>query len=67
MGSLESRLGAAEEALLDSLMVEMMVEAELQAMLAALEASEDIDAETYEKVLRILTDAGYIEEATDGA
>jgi hypothetical protein len=54
MGSLEARLGVVEEAILDSLMVEMMVEAEIQAMLAVLEASEDIDAETYEKVVRIL-------------
>jgi hypothetical protein len=62
MGSLENRLGAVEEALIDSLVLKMMVAAEVQKMLAILEASEDIQAETYEKVVRILADAGYIEE-----
>jgi hypothetical protein len=54
LGSLEKRLGAIEEALLDSLMVEMMVEVEIQEMLRVLEASEDIEAETYDKVVRVL-------------
>jgi hypothetical protein len=57
MGRLEKRLGAVEEALLDRLMVEMMVEAEIEAMLAILEASDEIEPETYEKVERILTTA----------
>jgi hypothetical protein len=54
MASLENRLGAVEEALLDTLMVEMMVELEIQEMLRVLEASEDIEAETYEKVVRLV-------------
>jgi hypothetical protein len=54
MGRLESRLGAVEEALLDSLMVEMMVAVEIQEMLAVLEASEAIGPETYEKVVDVL-------------
>ncbi len=47
-------MGAAEEALLDSLMVEMMVELEIQEMLRVLEASEDIEPETYDKVKSIV-------------
>jgi len=66
MGSLEHRLRAAEEALLDSLMVEMMLEAEIETMLAVLEASDEIGRPVYEKVVRILTDEGYIEGVGDG-
>ena len=61
MGSLESRLGAMEEALVDELIheliLELMVEAEIREMLAVLEASEDIEQPLYEKVARIITTA----------
>jgi len=67
MGSLESRLWAAEGVLVANLLVEMMVEAEIQAMLAVLEASDDIEQPLYERVVGILTNAGYIEEAGDGS
>jgi hypothetical protein len=71
VGRLENRLGAVEEALIDRLMVEMMVHAEIQAMLAVLEASDEIERPLYEKVVRILTDVGYVEEeeevSDDGA
>jgi hypothetical protein len=54
MGRLVTRLGAVEEALLDRLAVEMMLEAEIEAMLAVLEGSEDIEPETYAKVVRVV-------------
>ena len=57
MGSLESRLGAVEEALVDSLMVEMMVEQEIDEMLRVLKASEAIEPALYAKVEHILTTA----------
>jgi hypothetical protein len=57
MGSLESRLGAVEEALIDSLIVQMLVVAELQAMLTVLETSEAIERPLYEKVAHIVSSA----------
>ena len=57
MGSLERRLGAVEEKLMDRLMVEMMVEAEIQVMLQVLEVSEAIEPPLYEKAAGIITTA----------
>ena len=67
MGSLERRLGAAEEALIDSLIVEMMVEREIRAMLQVLEDSGAIGRDLFQKVVKSLADAGYIEGAKNGA
>jgi hypothetical protein len=47
--SLETRLGAVEEALIESLIVGVMVEAELRAMLAVLATSEAIERALYER------------------
>jgi hypothetical protein len=57
MGRLESRLGAAEETLIDELILEVMVEAEIREMLRVLEASEAIERPLYEKVAHIITTA----------
>ncbi len=59
-------MGALEEALIDSLIVGVMVEAELRAMLAVLATSEAIEQALYEKVSRIITDAGYTLGVDDG-
>jgi hypothetical protein len=62
MGSLQKRLQAMEMELVDSLIVEALVRAEIQEVLAVLEASDDIEPPLYEKVVRIISDARYIEE-----
>ena len=58
MGSLERRLGAVEETLVDRLMLEWMVRQEIEEMLRVLEASEDIEPETYQKVERVIQQRG---------
>ena len=60
-------MGAAEEALIDSLIVEMMVEREIRAMLQVLEDSGAIGRDLFQKAVKSLADAGYIEGAKDGA
>jgi hypothetical protein len=65
MGSLQKRLQAMEMELVDSLIVEALVRAEIQEVLAVLEASDDIEPPLYEKVVRIISDARYIEEVGD--
>ena len=62
MGSLEKRLQVMEMELVDNLIVEALVRAEIQEMLAVLETSEAIERPLYEMVVRIRTEAGYIEE-----
>ena len=57
MGSLERRLGAVEEALMDRLMFELLVEREIEEMLNVLAASEAIEPALYTKVERIITTA----------
>jgi hypothetical protein len=67
MGSVDRRLGTAEMVLLKILIVEALVRAEIQDMLTVLDTSEAIESSLYEKVLRIVTRAGYIEGGEDGA
>jgi hypothetical protein len=61
MGSLERRLEKLEEELIVDLIVGGLVKAEIQVMLRILEASEAIERGLYEKVVGIMTEAGYIE------
>jgi hypothetical protein len=62
VGSLHKRLDTAEMALFEILCVEALVRAELQEMLAVLKTNEAIEPPLYEKVVRILSEAGYVAE-----
>ena len=53
MGSIGKRLGAVEDRV-ERLIVRAMVEAEIQGMLTVLKASEVIEPNLYDKVVRIV-------------
>ena len=53
MGSIGKRLGAVEDRV-QRLIVRAMVEAEIQGMLTVLKASEVIEPNLYDKVVRIV-------------
>jgi hypothetical protein len=65
VGSLEKRLDAAQkeltEQLIDEAIVEVMVEVEIQHILRVLKA--ELEPDHFEKVVRIMVEGGYIEEA----
>jgi hypothetical protein len=53
VGSIDKRVGAVEDRV-ERLIVRAMAEAEIQGMLTALEASEAIEPNLYDKVVRIV-------------
>jgi hypothetical protein len=53
VGSIDKRVGAVEDHV-ERLIVRAMAEAEIQGMLTALEASEAIEPNLYDKVVRIV-------------
>jgi hypothetical protein len=67
MGSLDKRLLAVEMGLIENLIVGARIKAEIQEMVGVLRTSEDIEPSLYEKVVRIMKAAGYIEGDGDGA